>query len=228
MLQVISFLLKCDLKVVFRLVYLILNYSFSSGCVVFGGYLLDEGASKDKMYCLCRRCIILRRLSGTPETSWCFLCDLMGLDPRLLRDLFSTPVLRQGSSSRSCSSRGVHKATNVYTRPDHNNQVPQQTNLRHNKQCFDMVLNIPFPSTLAHKNTAVYCVRLSGASCDGALLDSYLSYTKQWGQIDSEFTTVQVAEVTPVRAKPDERLRSVTLPVEEKKWSRLNQPLWLI
>lgn len=52
MLQVISFLLKCDLKVVFRLVYLILNYSFSSGCVVFGGYLLDEGASKDKMYLL--------------------------------------------------------------------------------------------------------------------------------------------------------------------------------
>lgn len=56
-------------------------------------------------------------------------------------------------------------------KPDHNNEPLWLTSLRHNKQCFDMVLNIPFPQThtLTNKQCALLC-QAQQASCDGAPL----------------------------------------------------------
>lgn len=59
----------------------------------------------------------------------------------------------------SCVAHKQSRSTPPLIKPDFNNEAPQLTSLRHNKQCFDMVLNIPFPPT--HTNTALHCVRPS-------------------------------------------------------------------
>lgn len=56
----------------------------------------------------------------------------------------------------SCEAHKQSQPTPPLIKADHNIEAPQLTSLRHNKQCFDMVLNIPFPPT--HTNTGLYCV----------------------------------------------------------------------
>ena len=61
----------------------------------------------------------------------------------------------------SCEAHKQSRPTPLLIKPDHNNEAPSLTSLRDNKQCFDMVLNIPFPPTHTHTHSVPYCVRPS-------------------------------------------------------------------
>lgn len=98
-------------------------------------------------------------------------------------------------------------------KPDHNNEPLWLTSLRHNKQCFDMVLNIPFPPTHTHSNK--HCTPLcqaQQASCDGALLASYLPDANNRANkgCRRRVTIGQVAEVTLVQAE-NEKIKAFNI-----------------
>lgn len=132
---------------------------------------------------------------------WHFLCHFMGFNAQTLegaaRDWWQnlhTRILKQIRVQNADAPRPAEfhpRATTVVKssseehkqsrpppplmKPDHDNEPLWLTSLRHNKQCFDMVLNIPFPPT--HTLTNKHCTPLcqaQQASCDGALLASYL------------------------------------------------------
>lgn len=72
-----------------------------------------------------------------------------------------THIRSVSSSKKQLWGTQTVKSTPSQIKPDCNNETPQLTSLRHNKHCFDMVLNIPFPQARAHTNTAIYCVKPS-------------------------------------------------------------------
>lgn len=104
---------------------------------------------------------------------WRFLCNLRGAGGAHTEYAHAVHQLRNAKNRqlqhiRSASSSKKQlwgtqtvKSTPSQIKPDCNNETPQLTSLRHNKHCFDMVLNIPFPPARAHTNTAIYCVKPS-------------------------------------------------------------------
>lgn len=118
----------------------------------------------------------------------------------------------------SCEEHKHSGPTPPLMKPDHNNEPLWLTSLRHNKQRFDMVLNIPFHPT--HTLTNKHCTPLchaQQASCDGALLASYLPDVNNRANNGCRrgVTIGHTAEVTLVQAGNDKSLLLVAAPAIE-------------
>lgn len=88
-------------------------------------------------------------------------CKKKKKNPKTKQTPPPTHIRSVSSSKKQLWGTQTVKSTPSQIKPDCNNETPQLTSLRHNKHCFDMVLNIPFPQARAHTNTAIYCIKPS-------------------------------------------------------------------